>query len=227
MSEFETKKINKVKRHPERGVYDKDTIYGIVDETLFCHVSFIQEDRPFIIPVLHARQGHHILLHGATSSRLMRHIETGHEVTMAMTILDGLVLARSVFSHSANYRSAVLFGKGTLIDSDEEKLDALQCFTERLLPGRWQDARRPSKKELKATSIVSIPIDLGSAKIRQGAPVDEDADLQLPVWAGVIPIKQQMGAPIPDPELMDGIQTPDYVLDYVRSQHELAPTKEQ
>lgn len=218
MSQFEQTSLNKVKRHPERAVYEKDVIYQIVDEAIICHVGFIQDNKPFVIPTLHARRGNEILLHGATTSRLIKHIVAGNEVCVTMTLLDGLVLARSVFSHSANYRSAVLFGRGRLIEAKEEKLQALMAFTESMIPGRWEDVRQPNEKELKATSIVSIPIDLGSAKIRQGPPGDEEADLELPVWAGVVPVKQQLGEPIDAPELKDGITVPEYLRRYISDQ---------
>ena len=217
MSEFEKKSKNKVKRHPDRAIYDKDVIYQIIDEAIICHVGFAQGKQPYVIPTLHARRGDEILLHGATTSRLIKHVAAGNEVCITMTLLDGLVLARSVFNHSANYRSAVLFGRGTLIESREEKLQALKDFTEGLIPGRWEDVRQPNEKELMATSIVSIPIQLGSAKIRQGPPDDDEPDLELPVWAGVVPIKQQIGEPTDDPKLKDGITVPEYLQRYFRN----------
>ena len=216
MTQFEQTNINKVKRHPERAVYEKDVIYRIVDEAIICHVGFVQENQPYVIPTLHARRGNDILLHGATTSRLIKHIVVGNEVCITITLLDGLVLARSVFNHSANYRSAVLFGKGSLIEPYEEKLQALKAFTESMIPGRWDDVRQPNEKELKATSIVSIPIDLGTAKIRQGPPGDEEVDLELPVWAGVVPVRQQLGEPIDAPNLKDGITVPEYIRRYIR-----------
>jgi nitroimidazol reductase NimA-like FMN-containing flavoprotein (pyridoxamine 5'-phosphate oxidase superfamily) len=149
---------------------------------------------------------------------LIKHIVAGNEVCITMTLLDGLVLARSVFNHSANYRSAVLFGKGRLIETKEEKIQALRAFTESMIPGRWDDVRQPNEKELKATSIVSISIDLGTAKIRQGPPGDEEVDLELPVWAGVVPVKQQLGEPIDAPNLNDGITVPDYLRRYISDQ---------
>jgi hypothetical protein len=216
MTQFEQTSINKVKRHPERAVYEKDVIYQIVDEAIICHVGFVQENQPYVIPTLHARRENDILLHGATTSRLIKHIVAGNEVCITITLLDGLVLARSVFNHSANYRSAVLFGKGSLIEQYEEKLQALKAFTESMIPGRWDDVRQPNEKELKATSIVSIPIDLGTAKIRKGPPGDEEVDLELPVWAGVVPVRQQLGEPIDAPNLMDGITVPEYIRRYIR-----------
>jgi nitroimidazol reductase NimA-like FMN-containing flavoprotein (pyridoxamine 5'-phosphate oxidase superfamily) len=217
LPEFEKEEVNRVVRHPERGSYDKEVIYQIIDEAIICHVAFVQDGRPFVIPTLHARQGNNILLHGATTSRLIRQAHSGADLCIAMTLLDGLVLARSVFSHSANYRSVVLFGRGTPIETDEDKLRALEHFAERLIPGRWQAVRAPSGPELKATTVVSIPIDHASAKIRQGPPGDKEEDLELPVWAGVVPFTQQAGDPVPDPGMAQDIQVPGHVLDFANS----------
>ena len=158
---------NKVKRMPERGHYDAATIYPIIDAALICHVGFALEGQPYVIPTLHARQGDTILLHGAKGSRLLRHIQSGGEVCITITLIDGIVLARSVFHHSINYRSVVLFGNGAVIADDQARLQALEAFTERLIPGRWQDARQPNALELKQTTIVAVPIESASAKIRR------------------------------------------------------------
>lgn len=214
MSQFEVTKKNRVGRVPDRGHYDSETIYKIVDEAMICHVGLIQDNQPVVIPTLHARKDNDILLHGATKSRLINYAQSGQPICVTITLVDGLVLARSVMHHSMNYRSAVLFGRGKLVP-DEEKMDYLEHFTERLLPGRWADARQPNKQEMKATAIVTVPIDLASAKIRVGPPKDEAEDYQLPVWAGVLPIKQQILSPQNDPQLTDNIEVPDYVLDYV------------
>ena len=217
MSNFEKTERNTVVRVPDRGKYDRETIYRIIDEALICHVGLVQDEQPFVIPTLHARRGDQILLHGATTSRLIKHVQAGHAVCLTMTLVDGIVLARSVFHHSINYRSVVLFGHGRLIESDDEKLSALQHFTECLIPGRWADARQPNQKELKATSIVAVPMEGASAKIRVGPPVDDEEDLQLPVWAGVLPIKQQIGPPEQAPELLEGISRPDYIKRFIAS----------
>src|SRR5690348_17143206 len=172
---------------PERGHYDAATIYPIVDAALICHVGFVLEGQPFVIPTLHARRDDTILLHGAKGSRLLRHIQLGGEVCITVTLVDGIVLARSVFHHSINYRSAVLFGKGSVIEDEQAKFEAMEAFTERLIPGRWQDARPPSPSEVRQTTIVALSIDSASAKIRTGPPGDETEDLDLPVWAGVLP----------------------------------------
>jgi nitroimidazol reductase NimA-like FMN-containing flavoprotein (pyridoxamine 5'-phosphate oxidase superfamily) len=218
MLDFEQTRQNTVVRAPDRGAYDRATIYRIIDEALICHVGLVQEEQPFVIPTLHARWDDHILLHGATKSRLIRHVQAGNAICLTMTIVDGLVLAKSVFHHSINYRSVVLFGQGSLVESDQAKFDALRIFTEQIMPGRWQDARVPNEKELKATGVVSIPIDSASAKVRIGPPVDDDEDLPLPVWAGVLPVKQQVGLPLNDPNLRTDIPLPDYVKRYIETQ---------
>jgi len=217
MAEFQQTKKNRVKRHPERGAYDKESIYQIIDEALICHVAFIEEDEPFVIPTLHARHDDWILLHGASSSRLMRHLESGRRVTLAFSLVDGLVLARSVFSHSINYRSVVLFGQGQNVASDADKMMALEQFTERIMPGRWSDARPPTAKELKATAVARVPIELASAKMRSGPPKDDEADLQLPTWAGVVPIYTRAGEPLPDPQQGAAVPLPDYIRRYVQT----------
>ena len=217
MSEFRKTEVNRVRRVPDRGHYDKKTVYGIVDEALICHVGFVQDGRPFVIPTLHARRDDEILLHGASTSRLMQHVQAGHEVCLTMTHLDGIVLARSVFHHSLNYRSAILFGKGYLVDGDEETMTALEQFTERLMPGRWADARQPNRKELKATAVVALPIEMASAKVRSGPPGDDEEDYTLPVWAGVLPIVQTVGPLQADGCLAEAINVPDYLVTYVEA----------
>ena len=205
---------NQVRRHPERGRYDAAEIYPIVDAALICHVGFVQDGQPFVIPTLHARQGDSILLHGARGSRMLQHVAAGGELCITVTLLDGIVLARSIFSHSVNYRSALLFGHGRLIDDPDQQILALAAFTERLLPGRWDDARPPSPVELRQTTIVEVPIASASAKVRSGPPKDDADDLGLPVWAGVLPLYQAAGAPVPDPQLAPEIEVPEYLRRY-------------
>lgn len=218
MSVFEITEKNRVKRQPERATYDESAIFKVIDEAIICHVGFVHEGHPVVIPTLHARRRDTILLHGASSSRLMRHAAAGSELCITMTLLDGLVLARSAYSHSANYRSVVLFGKGTAIGEVKEKLEALKFLSDCILPGRWADVRQPNEIELKATTIVSIPIEVATAKMRQGDPGDDEADYQLSAWAGVLPIKRVVGDPIADPKLMDGIEVPDNVRQFVLNQ---------
>ena len=217
MSEFTKTERNRVKRIPERGHYDRETIYHILDEALICHVGFVQKGQPFVIPINFARVDDTIILHGAKASRLLKHIQAGQPVCVEATIIDGLVLARSVFHHSINYRSVVLFGRGRLIEDEQEKLTALKAVTEHLIPGRWQEARLPNRKELNATSVVSIGIEDASAKIRVGPPADDEEDYALPVWAGLLPLHQSPLAPVQDEAQSKGISLPDYVARYSRT----------
>ena len=202
---------SKMNRLPSRGFYDKETINQIIDEALYCHVSFVHSNQPYIIPTIHARMNDRIVLHGAKGSRLMKHIAEGNEICIAITHMDGLVLARSVFHHSMNYRSVVIFGKGKLLENKVEKLEALKTITEHLISGRWEDARKPNEKELNATTVVSIDINEASAKIRTGPPIDDDEDYKLSVWAGVIPISQKFDSPMNDPKLNEDIVLPNYI----------------
>ncbi len=198
-------------RHPDRARYDRETIDAILDEALICHLGFITEGHPVVIPTIHVRVGNDLVLHGSPASRMMRALRAGAEISIAATLLDGLVLARSVFHHSMNFRSVVLFGSGRVIDDPEEKLEAMRVFTEKTLPGRWDDARRPTDKEFKGTLMVAVPIDAASAKVRSGPPADADEDIGLPIWAGVIPYALRPGGPIPAPDLPDGVEFPDYL----------------
>ena len=213
MTEFQKEDRNLVRRVPKRGHYDKETVYEIIDEALMCHVGFTMENQPFVIPTIHVRDGDRILLHGATTSRLLKHVEAGNPLCITVTHLDGLVLARSVFHHSMNYRSAVVFGKGHLVE-DGEKMSALELFTEKLIPGRWDDARIPGRQELKATTVVAVSIESASAKIRKGGPVDDDEDYDLDVWAGVVPMRVAFDGAEPDENLKEGIVMPDYLNSY-------------
>lgn len=217
MTAFARTKRNKVIRMPERGQYDREAVYAIVDEALICHVSFVQDGQPFIIPTLHARHGDTLLLHGSSASRLMRHAGAGNPVAVAVSLVDGLVLARSVFHHSINYRSATIFGQGRLITNPDEKLAALARFTERLMPGRWDDARQPTRQELKATAVVAIPIDSAAAKVRVGPPKDDEEDLGLPVWAGLVPFTTGVGTPLSAPDATADLPLPGYLRAYLEA----------
>ena len=208
---------NRVRRLPRRGHYDRETVHAIIDEALVCHVAFAIDGAPTVIPTLHARRGDSLLLHGSSASRLLRHVADGHPVSVAITLLDGIVLARSVFHHSMNYRSVVIHGSGQLLESEEEKLEALEAFAEHIARGRWNDARKPNRKELKATTVISIPIDVAAAKIRTGPPMDEDEDYALPVWAGVLPLRLEAGTAESDPRLGHEINAPAYVRRYRRT----------
>lgn len=213
-STFPKNDLNRIRRVPKRGAYDKEAVYAVVDDALICHVGMVEGDRPIVIPTIHARQGDDILIHGAATSRMLNHIAAGRDICITVTHLDGLVLARSVFHHSMNYRSAVLFGKGELIEDVDEKMEALRIFTEKLVPGRWDDARQPNVTESKATKIVRVPIDLASAKVRIGPPGDDDEDYALDVWAGVLPMHTVFGRFKPDDKLKDGVDIPQYLHDY-------------
>lgn len=207
---------SQMKRLPKRGIYDRETIHQILDEALICHVGFVEGGQPYVIPINFARMGDTIVLHGARASRLLKHIEVGNPVCVTATIVDGLVLARSVFHHSVNYRSVVLFGRGHPVEDETEKLAALEAITEHLIPGRWRETRLPSRKEMNATRVVSIRIDEASAKIRTGPPVDEEADYALGVWAGLLPLQEMSLPPIRDEHLPENIKLPQYVRKYSR-----------
>jgi uncharacterized protein len=216
MSEFPISERNRIRRAPKRGQYDKETIYRILDEGLVCHVGLVEDHQPVVIPMNYARRDDTLILHGASASRLLRYIQAGNLVCVTVTLLDGLVLARSVYHHSMNYRSVVVFGQGRLIEAEPEKLAALEILTEHILRGRWQDARKPNRQELDATAVVAIAIESASAKVRTGPPVDDEADYQLPVWAGVLPIQQEALAPVSDPRLRQDIRVPPSVSKYQR-----------
>jgi nitroimidazol reductase NimA-like FMN-containing flavoprotein (pyridoxamine 5'-phosphate oxidase superfamily) len=177
----------RVKREPQRGRYDRETVDAILDEALVCHLGFEVDGQPYVIPTLHARVGDRVYVHGSAASRMLRHLAGGAPVCLTVTLIDGIVLARSVFNHSINYRSVVLLGTAHLV-GDDEKETALHALTEQLAPGRWDEARAPTAKELKATSMLSLEIDEASAKVRTGPPEDDPEDLELPVWAGVVPL---------------------------------------
>jgi len=216
MTRFARTAKSRINRLPKRGFYEHQAIYQILDEALICHVGFAENGQPFVIPTNFARVDDMIILHGAKASRLLKHIEAGNPVCVEATIVDGLVLARSVFHHSINYRSVVLFGKGRLIEDEREKVEALRAVTEHLIPGRWQEARLPNRKELNATHVVSIKIDEASAKVRIGPPVDEQEDYILPVWAGVLPLHETPLLPIRDELQSESVDLPEYISSYSR-----------
>ena len=198
----------KLRRLPKRGAHDRETIDAILDEAKVCHLGFVHDGRPAVIPTLHARVGDEVLVHGSAASRALRALATGIEVCLTVTLIDGLVLARSAFHHSVNYRSVVLYGTARPLTETEELERALEAFTEKLVPGRWADVRWPSRKELKGTSALALPITEGSAKVRTGPPIDDDEDYALDAWAGVVPMRTETLPPVPDPLLRAGIATP-------------------
>ena len=203
-----------VKRHPERGAYDRETIDAILDEALICHVGFALDGQPFVMPTIHARDGDVLYVHGSPGSRLLRNLKTGIDMCVTVTLLDGLVLARSVYNHSMNYRSVVVLGRARELTDRDEKLRAMERVVEHVVPGRWADARRPSEKEIKATTILALPLNEASAKVRSGPPTDDEDDLSLAVWAGVIPLTLAPGAPIADDEVDTAL--PEYAQGYAR-----------
>lgn len=198
----------RVVREAHRAVYDRDAIYRILDEAFVCHIGFAVDGQSFVIPTMFARVGDHLYFHGSAASRMLRGLSSGVPVCITVTLLDGLVLARSVFNHSMNYRSVIALGRATLIEDPAEKLRALQAFTEKLIPGRWNDARQPTEKELKATSVLKLPLTEVSAKIRTGDVEDDADDYALPVWAGVIPLRLIADVPVRDSRCDQGIPAP-------------------
>lgn len=211
MSEFDRKERNTVRRQASRGKYDRETVFGILDEAFLCHVGFSVEGQPFVIPTLYTREGETIFIHGSAISRMLESLSEGLPVCVTVTITDGIVLARSAFHHSMNYRSVTVFGKGTLVEDENEKVRALELISENVLPGRWADSRGPTKKELDVTSVIAIRIEDAAAKIREGGPKDDKRDYELPIWAGVVPIAQETREPIADDVLPEGIEIPDYL----------------
>lgn len=203
-----------VKRLPKRAVYDRESIHGILDEGLVCHVSFVLDGAAHVVPTIYVRIDDNLYLHGSPASRMLRMLQNGGEVCIAITIVDGLVLARSAFHHSINYRSVVLYGVGSEVTAAERKNEVLRALSEHIIRGRWADVREPSEDELRKTLVVSVPIDEASAKVRTGPPLDDEPDYGLPIWAGVLPLHLAAGAPIADPRLLPGIETPEYTANY-------------
>jgi uncharacterized protein len=206
----------RVVRESERGVYDREAAYRILDEGFICHVGFAVDGQPFVIPTSYGRKDANLYIHGSAASRMLRKMNDGVAVCVTVTLLDGLVLARSVFNHSMNYRSVVILGRATLLDDPEEKLTALRVLSEHILPGRWDDARQPNERELKATSVLRVPIEEFSAKVRTGPPIDDAEDYAFPTWAGVLPLGMKVGEAISDPKLDPTRKVPVYAKNYSR-----------
>jgi uncharacterized protein len=206
----------KLKRLPKRGHFDRETVYGILDEGFICHVGFAPEGQPFVIPTGYARDGDKLYIHGSAASRMLRTLSTGVDVCLTVTIIDGLVLARSAFHHSMNYRSVVVFGRATLIEDREEKMAALLALSEHIIRGRWAEVREPTEQEMKATTVLSLPLVEASAKIRTGPPLDDEEDYEMNVWAGIVPLRLVAGEPINDPRLPSDITVPVYAREYKR-----------
>lgn len=207
----------RVRRVHERARYDREAVDAVLDAGLVAHLGVVSNGQPFVIPTLHARLGDAVYVHGSAASRTLRALAGGIPACLTVTLLDGIVLARSVFEHSMNYRSVVVLGEATSVDDHDEKLEAFEAFTEKLLPGRWAEARPPTRKEVKATSILRLPLDEASAKIRTGGPDDgETPDAELDVWAGHVPLVVSALAPVPDPRLRTGIPVPPALEPYTR-----------
>lgn len=206
----------RVKRLPSRGDYDRKTIDSILDEAFICHVGFVVDGQPYVIPTGYARVGDDLYIHGSSASRMLRTLAKGVDVCVTITLIDGLVLARSAFHHSMNYRSVVILGRAESVTDADEKNKALEALTEHFVPGRWAEARWPTELELKATSVLKLPITEASAKIRTGDPVDDEEDYSMDVWAGTLPVSSTFDDPVSDSRLADGIAVPKYVRQYRR-----------
>ncbi len=205
-----------LKRLAKRGHFDHETVYNILDEGFICHVGFVVDGQPFVIPTGYARVEDKLYIHGSQASRMLRTLSGGVDACVTVTLIDGLVLARSAFHHSINYRSVVVFGRATLVTDPEKKNSALFAFSEQVVKGRWNDVREPTDVELKQTSVLCLPLEEASAKIRTGPPIDDEEDYALPIWAGVVPLKLVAGDPIKDPVLPEGIEPPKYATEYTR-----------
>ena len=203
-------------READRAVYDREAAYRILDEGFLCHVGFVADGQPFVIPTSYGRKDASLYVHGSAASRMLRQMKDGVPVCVTVTLLDGLVLARSIFNHSMNYRSVVVLGKATLVDDAEEKIEALKLLSEHILPGRWADARQTNERELKATSVLRVPIEEFSAKVRSGPPIDDEEDYSFPTWAGVVPLEMKTEELIDDSRLVPGQTVPDYARHYSR-----------
>ena len=211
MSELKQTERTRLRRLPDRGSFDRETLYAILDEAVFCHVAWVADGAPTLIPTAHWREGDRLYLHGSRASRLMRAIREGAEVCVVVTLLDGLVLARSAFHHSMNYRSVVVYGVPEVVEDRAQQLETLQQFIEGIAPGRWDELRPVTDAELAQTQVVALALDEASAKLRSGGPKDDEADYAHPVWAGTLPIFAAAGDPVPDERLQPDVPLPDYL----------------
>jgi nitroimidazol reductase NimA-like FMN-containing flavoprotein (pyridoxamine 5'-phosphate oxidase superfamily) len=216
MSQFTPTERTQVRRLPDRGKYDSESVYGILDEAFICHVGFVVDGQPFVIPTGFARVDDTLYIHGSAASRMLRTLAGGVQVCVTVTLVDGIVMARSGFHSSMNYRSAVILGRAMPVEARDEKLAALRAFSEQVMPGRWKDLRDTTDAELKGTLVLALPLKEVSAKVRTGPPKDDEADYALPLWAGVVPLKLTAGAPIADPRLPQGVEPPEYARSYKR-----------
>jgi uncharacterized protein len=206
----------RVVREAHRGIYEREAAYEILDEGFICHVGFEVDGQPFVIPTVYGRRGDNLYVHGSAASRMLRNLEKGIPVCITVTLLDGLVLARSIFNHSMNYRSVVVLGRAVAVRDPKEKLEALELLSDHILPGRWAESRQPNEKELKQTLVLRLPIEEFSAKVRQGPPIDDEEDYAFSTWAGVIPLATVAGQAINDPRLDEKTPVPIYAREYTR-----------
>lgn len=216
MEKFEQTERNTVRRLPQRAVYEREQVYAILDAGFVCHVGFVADGQPFVIPTAYGRANDMLYLHGSRASRMMKTLGAGVDACVTVTHVDGLVLARSAFHHSLNYRSVVVFGRATVVEDAAGKIEAMRAFTEHLMRGRWSEVREPNERELNTTLVLALPLAEASAKVRTGQPIDDAEDLQLPVWAGVVPLRVEAGEPISDPQLKDGTPPSQAVREYLR-----------
>src|SRR5262245_60893938 len=216
MSTFIPTERTQVKRLPKRGAYDRETVFKILDEAFVCHVGFVVDGQPYVIPTNFGRVGDTLYLHGSAASRMLRTLSEGVPVCATVSLIDGLVLARSAFHHSVNYRSVVILGTARLVEEPKEKREALRLFTEHIMKGRWEEIRWPNEQEMKATIVLALPLEEVSAKVRTGGPIDDEEDYSLPVWAGVLPIESVAREPVSDARLNPGTLVPDYLKRYRR-----------
>jgi nitroimidazol reductase NimA-like FMN-containing flavoprotein (pyridoxamine 5'-phosphate oxidase superfamily) len=214
MEELSVTERTRLRRMPKRAEYDRAVVNEIIDQALFCHIGFVHNDAPFVIPTLHVRIDDALYVHGSAASRMLRTAAAGIPLCVTVTHFDALVLARSAFHHSVNYRSVVVLGSATEITDPSEKNHVLEALVEHIVPGRWRDARPPAPQELAATSVLRLPITEASAKVRPGGPLDDEEDYALPIWAGIIPLHTITGVPIADDRLSAGIELPPYLANY-------------
>ena len=216
MSDFTPTERTQVKRLPKRGKYERETVFAILDAGFVCHVGFSVDGQPYVIPTNYGRSGDTLYLHGSAASRMLRTLSEGVPMSVTVTHVDGLVLARSAFHHSVNYRSVVILGTARLVTDPAEKMEALRVFTEHVMKGRWDDVRQPTEQELKATTVLALPLEEVSAKVRTGGPIDDEADYTLPVWAGVLPLETVAKEPLADPQRKNDPAVPEYLKKYSR-----------
>jgi nitroimidazol reductase NimA-like FMN-containing flavoprotein (pyridoxamine 5'-phosphate oxidase superfamily) len=216
MTDFTPTERTQVHRLPKRGVYDRDAVYRILDEGLVCHVGFVADGKPVVIPTGYGRDGDTFYIHGSTASRMFRALGKGTDICVTVALVDGLVLARSAFHHSMNFRSVIIFGKASLLEDPVAKREALRIFTEHVMPGRWEEIRQPTEKELQVTTVLAVPLEEVSAKVRTGPPIDDEEDYMLPVWAGVLALDLAPRPPVADDRLSREIAVPEYMRKYSR-----------